>query len=73
MLNKMLAKEDIKFGFITTALPFILGMFILEAISGYIGENFSSLLVIAICDLIVYVVLSLILSYAHCMARIKKG
>lgn len=73
MLNKMLTKEDIKFGFITAALPFILEMFILEAISGYIGENFSSLLVVAICDLIVYVVLSFILLYAHCMARIKKG
>lgn len=73
MLNKMLTKEDIKFGFITTALPFILEMFILEAISGYIGENISSLLVIAICDSIVYVVLSFIFSYAHCMARIKKG
>ena len=72
MLNKMLTKEDIKFGFITTALPFIWGMCILEAISGYSGENFSSLLGIARCDLIVYVVLSFILSYAHCMARIKK-
>ena len=69
--KKMIAKEDIKFGFIVAAFLSFFEIIILAVINSYADEAFDSLSTIA--GLIAYAVLSLILSYAHYRARIKRA
>lgn len=71
--KKMIAKEDIKFGFIAATFLSFFEIIILAVINSYSDEAFDSLSTIAGYELIAYAVLSLILSYAHYRARIKRA
>lgn len=65
----MIVKKDIKFDFITATLTLLLAIIIPAAINFYGNEELDLLITVAY-ELIAYVVLSLILSYAHYKARI---